>query len=145
MGGKKDLNFELNVIPMIDILSVCICFLLMTVVWVQVGSLKASQSMGGAAEVAKPPTPTVWITSKDNGTFQVLVKDVPKKWAYAKDLTLKDEGKSFALFLSQVKAAVPDLHTGIILPAQKTAYSDIILIMDNMKRAGLNDVGVSPL
>ena len=51
--NKKHLDFELNLIPCIDLLSVCICFLLLTAVWLQVGSLSVKQAIGGqsAADV----------------------------------------------------------------------------------------------
>ena len=44
--GKKGLNAELNLVPFIDLLSMCICFLLMTAVWVQIGVLDVKQGIG---------------------------------------------------------------------------------------------------
>jgi biopolymer transport protein ExbD len=35
-GGKKSVDFQINLIPMIDLLSVLISFLLMTFVWTQI-------------------------------------------------------------------------------------------------------------
>src|SRR4051812_41051685 len=45
-GGKRSLDAELNLVPFIDLLSMCICFLLMTAIWVEVGSLQIRQILG---------------------------------------------------------------------------------------------------
>lgn len=42
-GGKKSVDAQINMVPMIDLLVSCIAFLLMTAVWVQTGSVQASQ------------------------------------------------------------------------------------------------------
>jgi len=42
-GGKKPLDAELNLIPFIDLLVCCICFLLITAVWIQMSRITASQ------------------------------------------------------------------------------------------------------
>ena len=34
-GGKRELNSDINLVPFIDLLSVCICFLLIAAVWLQ--------------------------------------------------------------------------------------------------------------
>lgn len=43
---KKHLDFEINLIPCIDLLSVCICFLLLTAVWLNIGSMNVKQAIG---------------------------------------------------------------------------------------------------
>jgi biopolymer transport protein ExbD len=48
-GGKRDINAELNLTPFIDLLSTCVCFLLLSAVWVEVGSIEIKQSHGTAA------------------------------------------------------------------------------------------------
>ena len=46
-SGKKQLNADLNLVPFIDLLTCLICFLLMTAVWVQIGSISIRQSGQG--------------------------------------------------------------------------------------------------
>ena len=48
-GGKKSVDAQINMVPMIDLLVSCIAFLLMTAVWIQTGSLQASQPRGAPA------------------------------------------------------------------------------------------------
>jgi biopolymer transport protein ExbD len=59
-GGRKPVDTNLNLVPMIDLLIAVIAFLLITAVWVQTGVLQARQprtSEGGA-----PPPPTTAVT-----------------------------------------------------------------------------------
>lgn len=55
-GGGRKMNFELNLVPFIDLLSVQITFLLATAVWVEIASLPVDQETGGGpAVVAEAP------------------------------------------------------------------------------------------
>ncbi|CAN5563018.1 hypothetical protein BH10BDE1_BH10BDE1_29150 [soil metagenome] len=145
----KHLEFEINLIPAIDLLSVCICFLLLTAVWLHVGALNVKQAVGGqpASETAKKPT--VWAQIDALGTVTLDVKDahVPAKLAKikiaGKDGKLDLDGiKAVAM---QLKAAEPALTTVLIQPQAATVYEDIIDVMDQFKKQGMIDLGVSPL
>jgi biopolymer transport protein ExbD len=50
-GGRKALDSEINLIPMIDLLICCIAFLLITAVWSQMSRINAD------AQVPGPPNP----------------------------------------------------------------------------------------
>ena len=52
-SSKRTLVTDVNLVPFIDLLSVCICFLLITAVWVQLGVLEVKQSQGTSAEVKR--------------------------------------------------------------------------------------------
>jgi len=54
-GRKRSLDAELNLVPFIDLLSMCICFLLMTAVWVQTGGIDVKQSHGTSVATPKDP------------------------------------------------------------------------------------------
>lgn len=146
---KKHLEFEINLIPAIDLLSVCICFLLLTAVWLHVGALNVKQAVGGqpASETAKKPT--VWAQINGTGDVQLDVRDshVSAKLAKAK-INGKDGKvdleamKNIAL---ELKAAEPALTTVLIQPQAATVYEDIIDLMDAFKKQGMIDLGVSPL
>lgn len=53
-GGRKSVDSNVNMVPMIDLLISVIAFLLMTAVWVQTGSLQASQPRGAPTENSQP-------------------------------------------------------------------------------------------
>ena len=50
---NKDVNFEINLLPVISLLAVCISFLLLTTVWIHIGTLDVKQALGEATEQEK--------------------------------------------------------------------------------------------
>lgn len=57
-GGKgrtKKLNAELNLVPFIDLLSVCITFLIATAVWVELSSMPVDQALSNPNDPPPPP------------------------------------------------------------------------------------------
>lgn len=57
-GGKKPVDSNINMVPMIDLLVSCIAFLLMTAVWVQTGAVEAQQPRGAPSQPQdSPPEP----------------------------------------------------------------------------------------
>ncbi len=47
-ANKKPVDAELNLIPFIDLLVCCICFLLITAVWIQLAQIQVNQKSPGA-------------------------------------------------------------------------------------------------
>lgn len=143
---KKDLNFELNIMPILDILSVLICFLLLTAVWVQIGSLDVRQAIGDNAAGGKNP-PSIWATVKTDGTVDLSLRDVKVR---NRELSLRGRGgqvdwTSLTKQLEGLKAQLPELKTGIVRPEAGTRYGDVIRVMDSLKKIEITDIGLSPL
>jgi len=46
---KEKPSTEIDLVAFISLLSVCICFLLLTTIWVQIGSMNVKQAIGGQA------------------------------------------------------------------------------------------------
>ncbi len=146
----KHLDFEINLIPCIDLLSVCICFLLLTAVWLNVGAMNVKQAVGGqpASETAKKPV--VWVHMNPSGDLALDFQDSAKVPANLRKNSIPNkDGKpnldTLATLIAQVKVLEPSLTTALIQPQGATVYEDIIDVMDQFKRAGLFDLGVSPL
>ena len=76
--NKKELNFELNILPILDILSVLICFLLLTAVWVQVGTIDTKQAIGDNTATAAKNPPSIWVTVANDGVVTLSLRDLPK-------------------------------------------------------------------
>src|SRR3974377_1599655 len=55
-GRRRSLDAEINLVPFIDLLSMCICFLLMTAVWMEIGALQVKQLTGNDARAASRDT-----------------------------------------------------------------------------------------
>lgn len=148
--SKKHLDFEVNLIPFIDLLSVSICFLLITAVWLNVGSMNVKQAVGGQAQEDTKKSPLVWIRMTTAGDLDLEVQQsslVPaslRKFRVAKqDNKVNWEGLEKAL--ASLKQVEPSLNTGLIQPTASTAYEEIIDVMDKLKKTGMTDLGVSPL
>ena len=72
--NKRPLDAELNLIPFIDLLICCICFLLITAVWSQMGQIRVSQDRPGAGEVSDnhAPRPPLELLVAEDGYVLAL-------------------------------------------------------------------------
>lgn len=147
---KKHLDFEVNLIPCIDLLSVCICFLLLTAVWLNVGSMNVKQAVGGqpAAETEKKPLLWVFMGEKGQLTLDVQQSSVVPA-AMRKILVPGLEGKTdlgeLGRTIEKLKSHEPALRTALIQPQAGSPYEDIIALMDEFKKQNVIDLGVAPL
>ncbi len=149
--SKKHLDFELNLIPFIDLLSTCICFLLLTAVWLNVGSMNVKQAVGGQSAAETVKKPTLWVYLGDKGDISFEARDSQRLPAPMKKFKLigATDGKmDFVQLASQLEHMIkvePELKTALIQPRAQTPYEDIIDLMDQFKKSGLGDLGVVPL
>lgn len=147
---QKHLDFEINLIPFIDLLSTCICFLLLTAVWVQVGSMNVKQAVGGQAAAETEKKPTLWALMGPSGEITLDARDARlpaalKKLKIAGDGSGRADLEALAATLQRMKTAEPALNTALIQPQAASVYEDIIDLMDQFKKSGLGDLGVAPL
>lgn len=146
----KHLDFELNLVPFIDLLSTCICFLLITAVWLNVGSLNVKQAVGGqsASETAK--NPLVWVTFQDKADLALEVRESAKVPVTLRKIKIPGVNGQMGLedlskLIQQIKVSEPSLRTALIQPSAQTSYEQIVDLMDQFKKSGLADLGISPL
>lgn len=147
---KKHLDFELNLVPFIDLLSVCICFLLITAVWMNVGSMNVKQAVGGQSQDETQKKPMMWVYMQDQGALKIEIKDAPKVPTATRNLSLAGvEGQlsfeSLNKLVTELKNIEPELTTALIQPQAQTSYENIIELMDMFKKTGLRDLGIVPL
>lgn len=148
---NKHLDFEINLVPFIDLLSVCICFLLLTAVWLNVGTMNVKQAVGGQPASETERKPTLWVFMGEGGEISLDVREASALPAGLRKLTLaaaaggKVDAEGLEKILERMKAAEPALRTALIQPKAQTSYELIIELMDQFKKSGLNDLGVVPL
>lgn len=146
---KKHLDFELNLVPFIDLLSVCICFLLMTAVWNQVGSMDAKQSIGGQPAAETEKKPTVWAYLTESGAVDLEVKDSRAAKNLTKVRIEAVQGKAnwtqFESLIQELKTQDPAITTALIQPKAISALEEIVELMDRFRKLGVINLGVSPL
>lgn len=148
VGGqnKKSLDVELNLLPVFDVLSVCICFLLMTVVWIQVGQIKTSQALGGQSQAETKNPPSVWLTVDEKSNVVLSFKHT--KGAGGDQMVAASNGQVNMNALQNRLQSLSQKHgleIALLMPAKNTSYDSVIQIMDSLKAANIKDVGLSPL
>lgn len=148
MSHDKELNFEINILPILDILSVLICFLLLTAVWIQVGTLDTRQAIGDNSTAGAVNPPSLWITVDTQGDVQLSMRDLPNKKTHEEQIRANGRGVNWAMLeqkLQGLKQQWPELKTGIVRPEAQASYGDVIRIMDKLKQFQFEGVGLSPL
>ena len=148
-GKKKHLDFELNLIPFIDLLSTCICFLLLTAVWLNVGTLNVKQAIGGQPQAETEKLPHLWIQLHSNGDVVLDLQDSRASGKFQKQLIKGLDGKPQVTALDEmvksVKCFEPGIRQALLQPQAGTVYEDMVAVMDSFKKNGLVDIGVTPL
>ena len=131
---------EVNLVPFIDLLSVCICFMLLTAVWLQAGVLSTKQGLGTEAESKKENALSVWVEleSKDS----VLLSTQGFKQNSSKKRVAM---KSLSDTVAKLKQDNPELRTGLVLPNAFSSYEELVRAMDQLRKAELIDIGISPI
>ncbi len=126
-GGKKAVDAQINMVPMIDLLVSCIAFLLMTAVWVQSGSLQAQQPHGAPA----PDQP------QDQPQDQLKVQISPTGFRVGLNQTdMRDISSGPTRFdelrrmLTERQQANQQNREVWLQPDAAVAYNEIILVMD---------------
>ena len=148
--NKKHLDFELNLIPFIDLLSTCICFLLLTAVWIQVGSINVKMSMGGQPQAETEKKAHIKVLIQETGAIVLDVVDSTKVSAKLRKLQV-DGADGHPKFdeIERVIADIRGIDAGIemalVQPNQETIYEDVVELMDRIKKVGVSQVGISPL
>jgi biopolymer transport protein TolR len=145
-GGKKPVDFEINLIPCIDLFSVLIAFLLMTAVWTEIAKIDVKQKPNMPSEDQpeekdeKPLNLTVFV--KANGYTvtkkSVIVKEIEKKGDEWDSITLSE-------VLKGVSAEHPENHDVTVKSEDTVPYQQLITVMDTClmhKLEGITVAGV---
>ena len=76
-GGRRALDSELNLVPMIDLFVVCVSFLLITAVWSQLGRIEANAKVPGSSEepiTDVPPEKVLTVQMQQDDRFVLVWK-----------------------------------------------------------------------
>ena len=131
-SGRKA-NVELNLVPFIDLMSVCIIFLLITAVWTQVSMIQLGSSIYSKKTSEEPMKPPPFsevilrVDVQDKGFRVVLGKDtypIPKKadGSYNQEALIETLGKA--------KEKYPEKTDGVVSVADDISYQHLVSAMD---------------
>ncbi len=144
--GKKDLNVELNLVPFIDLMTVCVTFLLLTAVWTQTTRINIDQS------VAKPQPKQEQKEPPKRLTIVVDQAGYTVKWADQRQETFPKVDSNYnevALrehlekLIKDEAEKLPKDQKVIVAPEDKVAYKDMVQVMDVCIRVGLPNIMVA--
>lgn len=144
---KNDLDFEINLLPIISILAVCICILLLTTVWIHVGSLNVSQGLG-AQPNALSDKPALWIQMNNENELSLQLKFVQ---GATENIVIKSavdralDWQHLNLTLEKIRQLHPEVETALVMPDLTSVYNDIVRVMSAIKKNNIPNVGVTPL
>jgi biopolymer transport protein TolR len=146
-GKRRSLDAEINLVPFIDLLSMCICFLLITAVWIQVGSVQVKQSKGTEAAAPAKDQMEMEVHFKASQqlelSFKKAGKTVKKQVAAASSAELM---KSLDLSLSgwpETKDG-SKISSALITPKAGVPYGDLVSVMDVLRKHQIVNLGVVP-
>lgn len=144
-SDSRKATVDLNIVPFIDLMSVCIIFLLITAVWTQVSMIQIGSSIYGkktAQEAVQPPPraeiPFRLDVLKDG--YRIIVgrsnTNVPKIDGAYNLAALKVE-------LKKVKELYPEKVDAVITILDELPYESLIHGMDALLSSGFPEISVA--
>lgn len=145
-GGGRAKTFEPNLVPIIDLMSVLITFLLITAVWTQVSMIQIGSSIYGKKnDSGEPPPPppeefetVLKLQIKAAGyvlTVGTQTMSIPVKAGEYDEETLNAQ-------LEKAKQTYPKKTDGIIEMEDSVNYERLIKGMDHLLKTGFPNISV---
>ena len=151
-SNKKELNTDVDLLPFIAVLAVCISFLLLTVVWINVGSFNLSQALGTEAiSEQSQKNPSLWIHFESDGHLSLSVKNPsPKSKKHELSVVRGSSNNRANLsearrLIEKIKKSEPNINIALILPAANSPYQDVVSVMDVLRQNKISEIGIAPL
>ena len=143
-SGRKQV-VELNLVPFIDLMSVCIIFLLITAVWTQVSMVQLGSSIYSkkTSEEPIPPPPFSEVVLRVDvlpegfrlvvGSERFLIPTMNGE--YDKDTLISK--------LKEVKQKYPEKVDGVTSVRDEVIYKNLVSAMDALTMAGFPQVSIT--
>jgi len=142
--GQRDYNVELNLVPFIDLMSVCIIFLLLTAVWTQVSMIQIGSSIyakKNASDQILPPQDSVSFTVRVASQGYVVTLNGSNYTIPKKDVNYNEE--ELLSYLQQVKTRYPEKTDAMIAVDDVLPYEELIRGMDILMLSGFPEISIS--
>lgn len=144
--GKKSANFELNLVPFIDLFSTLICFLLITAAWNELDALStgAPPAMNAESNPNDPPPPpekkvilsVSLLTDRLDIAEEERITQIPHAGG-------NPDYEKLKLLLEQWKQRYPERKDLILNTDSRAPYKHLIGLMDTMIAGSFPDVGIN--
>jgi biopolymer transport protein TolR len=148
LGGKRDLSAELNLTPFIDLLSTMVCFLLITAVWIDIGSVEIKQSHGTEAAAAKKISYDLDVVFRNKQSLRVNLKRNGRR---VKAFDVKSD--NFDGLLTKLNETITskvlnyrkktiEIASATITPRTGVNYGDLVSTLDVLRKNEIINIGI---
>ena len=144
-GDGRKTMVDVNLVPFIDLMSVCIIFLLITAVWTQVSMIQLGSSIYGkkTTQEKAPPPPRSEIPFRLdvlNEGYRIVVglqsQSIPKLDGEYDDAALVTE-------LTKIKELYPEKIDAVVTVRDELPYETLIRGMDALLSSGFPEISVA--
>lgn len=148
LGQKKELDAQLNLTPFIDLLSTCVCFLLITAVWIEIGTVEVKQSHGTSAATEKKETFDLDLVFKTPQEITLNLKKNGKRVqsmkvaAETQEDTLVQLNEAIVSKVLTFKNKTIEIATATVTPRSTVDYGNLISAMDILRKNQIVNIGV---
>lgn len=147
-GGSngRSRNIELNLVPVIDLMSVLITFLLITAVWTQVSMIQIGSSLYGKKSDTQPaptPPPNADVVLKVDVKEAGYILTVGKQVISLPVVNQQYDDAGLIAQLQRVKQLYPEKVDAIVAMADTMPYEQLIKAMDNLLTTGFSAISVA--
>ncbi len=145
-GNGRTRNVELNLVPVIDLMSVLITFLLITAVWTQVSMIQIGSSLYGKKSDTQPaptPPPNADVVLKVDVKEAGYILTVGKQVISLPVVNQQYDDAGLIAQLQRVKQLYPEKVDAIVAMADTMPYEQLIKAMDNLLSTGFSAISVA--
>ena len=144
-GDGRGTTVDLNLVPIIDLMSVCIIFLLITAVWTQVSMIQIGSSIYGKKstddKVEPPPKAEIpFRLDVRNDGYRILIGR--NEIRFPKVNGDYDHDK-LLLEVKKIKELYPEKNDAIVTVMDELPYETLIGGMDALLSAGFPEISVA--
>ncbi len=137
-------NFEINLLPFISLLAVCISFLLLTAVWLPVGTLDIKQAMGETSENKEEPSRFA-ISMLNENLYEVSVEQKGKEIKNLKVRIDSEDNIEMTAVMQKLQQTYQDINMAFIRPSPGIKYNNLIDLLSLLKKLELKEIGIEPM
>lgn len=144
-GGDRGATVDLNLVPIIDLMSVCIIFLLITAVWTQVSMIQIGSSIYGKKnsdeKLEKPPKVEIpfRLDVRTDGYRLIIGR---QEMSFPKVNGAYDQERLTAE-VKKIKELYPEKGDAVITVMDELPYESLIGGMDALLVAGFPEISVA--
>ncbi len=144
-SGGRNKNIELNLVPVIDLMSVLITFLLITAVWTQVSMIQIGSSIYGKKSDTTPsiPPPLSDVVVKVEVKAAGYTLTIGKQTISLPAANGQFDDAGLVAQLQRVKQLYPEKQDVVIAVEDAMPYEHLIKAMDNVLIAGFPSISVA--